>query len=72
MFLTISTSIWSWTIMRPKTPAIRKCLVGHPRWHTHFTPTAASWINQMQRFFADLTERQIQRGVHRSTSDLEA
>jgi transposase len=55
-----------------KTPAIRKWLVGHPRWHVHFTPTAASWVNQIERFFADLTERQIRRGVHRSTRELEA
>jgi transposase len=54
-----------------KTPAIRKWLVRHPRWHIHFTPTAASWINQVERFFADLTERQIRRGVHRSTHELE-
>ena len=55
-----------------KTPAIRNWLVRHPRWHVHFTPTAASWINQVERFFADLTERQIRRGVHRSTRELEA
>jgi transposase len=54
-----------------KTPAIRKWLASHPRWHVHFTPTAASWINQVERFFADLTERQIRRGVHRSTRELE-
>lgn len=35
------------------------------------TPTSASWINQVERFFADLTERQIRRGVHRSTRELE-
>jgi transposase len=54
-----------------KTPAIRKWLSAHPRWHVHFTPTSASWINQVERFFADLTERQIRRGVHRSTRELE-
>lgn len=55
-----------------KTPAIRKWLAARPRWHVHFTPTSASWINQVERFFADLTERQIRRGVHRSTRELEA
>jgi len=54
-----------------KTPGVRKWLVKHPRWHVHFTPTSASWINQVERFFADLTERQIRRGVHRSTRELE-
>ena len=54
-----------------KTPAIRRWLVRHPRWHVHFTPTSASWINQIERFFADLTERQIRRGIHRSTRELE-
>jgi hypothetical protein len=40
--------------------------------HIHFTPTSASWINQVERFFALLTEKQIRRGVHRSTQALEA
>jgi transposase len=43
----------------------------HPRWHVHFTPTSASWLNQVERFFAELTEKQIRRGVHRSTHELE-
>lgn len=54
-----------------RTPAIRRWLARHPRWHIHFTPTSASWINQVERFFADLTEKQIRRGVHRSTRELE-
>ncbi len=54
-----------------KTPAIRKWLAAHLRWHVHFTPTSASWINQVERFFADLTEKQIRRGAHRSTRELE-
>jgi transposase len=54
-----------------KTPTIRRWLVRHPRWHVHFTPTSSSWINQVERFFANLTEHQIRRGVHRSTSQLE-
>jgi hypothetical protein len=41
-------------------------------WHVHFTPTSASWINQVERFFGLLTERQVRRGVHRSTAELEA
>ena len=38
----------------------------------HYTPTSASWINQVERFFADLTEKQIRRGAHCSTAELEA
>jgi hypothetical protein len=37
----------------------------------HFTPTSSSWVNQVERFFATLTERQIRRGTHRSTVELE-
>lgn len=54
-----------------KTPMIRRWLARHPRWHVHFTPTSSSWINQVERFFANLTEQQIRRGVHRSTRQLE-
>ena len=42
-----------------------------PRFHLHFTPTSASWINQVERWFAAITERQIRRGTHRSTTELE-
>ncbi len=55
-----------------KTPAIRAWLAKRPHWHGHLTPTGASWINQVERFFADLTAKQIRRGVHRSTAELEA
>lgn len=54
-----------------KTPTIRNWLARHPRWHVHFTPTSSSWINQVERFFANLTEHQIRRGAHRSTRQLE-
>jgi transposase len=54
-----------------KTPAIRKWFARHPRWFIHFTPTSASWLNQVERFFALLTEKQLRRGVHRSTRELE-
>jgi transposase len=53
-----------------KTPIIRAWLVKRPRWHVHYTPTSASWVNQVERFFALLTERQIRRGVHRSLDAL--
>ncbi len=54
-----------------KTPAIKAWFAKRPRWHIHFTPTGASWINQVERFFASLTEKQLRRGVHRSTQALE-
>ncbi|MCP5233469.1 MAG: IS630 family transposase [Zoogloeaceae bacterium] len=54
-----------------KTPKVRSWFARHPRFHVHFTPTSASWINQVERWFADLTEKQIRRGTHRSTRQLE-
>ena len=54
-----------------KTPAIRTWLAKRPHWHIHFTPTGASWLNQVERLFALLTEKQLRRGVHRSTQELE-
>ena len=55
-----------------KTKLIRYWVAKRPRWHVHFTPTSASWINQVERFFGLLTQRQLRRGVHRSTAELEA
>lgn len=55
-----------------KTALIRAWLAKRPRFHVHFTPTSASWTNLVERWFATLTEKQIRRGVHRSTRALEA
>lgn len=55
-----------------KTKASRDWLAKRPRWHVHLTPTSSSWLNQVERFFARLTERTIRRGVHRSVAELEA
>lgn len=55
-----------------KTALIRNWFAKRPRWHVHFTPTSASWINQVERFFGLLTDKAIRRGVHRSTAELEA
>jgi transposase len=55
-----------------KTKMIRDWFAKRPRWHVHFTPTSSSWINRVERFFALLTDRQIRRGAHRSTAELEA
>lgn len=54
-----------------KTPTVKRWLTRHPRFHVHFTPTSASWLNLVERWFALLTERQIKRGSHRSTQELE-
>ena len=55
-----------------KTPIIRRWLASHPHYHVHFTPTGSSWLNLVERFFAALTEKQLRRGVYRSTRELEA
>jgi transposase len=55
-----------------KTAAIKRWLLRHPRFHLHFTPTGASWLNLVERLFALLTEKQLRRGVYRSTRELEA
>jgi len=54
-----------------KTPAIKNWFARHPRFHVHFTPTSASWLNQVERWFGLLTERALRRGVHRSVAELE-
>lgn len=54
-----------------KTPSIKSWFARHPRFHVHFTPTSASWLNQVERWFATLTEKYIRRGTHRSTRQLE-
>jgi transposase len=55
-----------------KTKLIQDWLAKRPRFHVHFTPTSASWLNLVERWFALLTERQLRRGVHRSTKELKA
>ncbi|GLF99958.1 IS630 family transposase, partial [Streptomyces yaizuensis] len=54
-----------------KTPDIKKWLLAHPRFHLHFTPTSASWLNLVERWFAELTQKKLKRGVHRSVQALE-
>jgi transposase len=55
-----------------KTVLIRRWLARRPRFHAHFTPTSASWLNLVERWFAALTQKQIKRGAHASTRSLEA
>jgi transposase len=55
-----------------KTPEIKKWLLRHPRFHLHFTPTYSSWMNLVERWFAELTNKWLRRGTHRSTKGLES
>jgi transposase len=54
-----------------KAPSVKGWLARHPRFHVHFTPTSSSWLNLVERWFALLSGRQIKRGTHRSTLELE-
>ena len=54
-----------------KTPTIARWLAAHPRFQLHFTPTSSSWLNQVERWFGLLTDKQLRRGVHKSVPALE-
>jgi transposase len=54
-----------------KHPAVKTWLEKHPRVHVHFTPTRSSWLNRVERFFRDITENRIRRGIFRSVPELE-
>jgi transposase len=54
-----------------KTPAIKDWLIKHPRFHLHFTPTSSSWLNLVERWFAELTNRKLRRSAHRNVTELE-
>jgi transposase len=53
-----------------KTPAIQRWLLAHPRFTLHFTPTSSSWLNLVERWFAELTTKKLRRGAHRSVREL--
>jgi transposase len=53
-----------------KTPAIQRWLAAHPRFVLHFTPTSSSWLNLVERWFAELTTKKLRRGAHRSVRQL--
>jgi transposase len=55
-----------------KTPKIQRWLAAHPRFHLHFTPTSSSWLNLVERWFAELTSKLLRRGAHRSVRALNA
>jgi transposase len=54
-----------------KTGSVKRWFERHPEYHLHFTPTSGSWLNQVERFFAEITEKWIRRGVFRSVAALE-
>jgi transposase len=53
-----------------KHPRVQKWLARHPRFHMYFTPTSSSWLNMVERFFRDLTENRLRRGVFRDVEEL--
>lgn len=53
-----------------KHAVIKHWLANHKRFHLHFTPTSSSWLNQVERWFRDLTEKNLRRGIFRSVPDL--
>jgi transposase len=54
-----------------KTPKVKRWFARHPRYHLHFTPTSSSWLNQVERFFAEITRRRIRRGTFTHVRELE-
>ena len=54
-----------------KHPKVKAWLARHPRFHMHFTPTSASWLNLVERFFGEITRKRIRRGVFHSVVDLQ-
>jgi transposase len=54
-----------------KTPSVKRWFERHPEYHLHFTPTSGSWLNQVERFFAEITEKRIRRGAFRNVTSLE-
>jgi transposase len=55
-----------------KTPAVKRWFLRHPEYRLHFTPTSSSWLNQVERFFGEITEKRIRRGTFRSVPALES
>ena len=51
---------------------MKNWLIRHPRFHIHFVPTSSSWLNLVERWFAELTNRKLRRSAHRSVRELEA
>jgi len=68
--LSSSSSCRPSTARSHKTPAIKKWLAAHPRFVLHFTPASSSWLNLVERWFAELTTKKLQRSAHRSVRSL--
>jgi transposase len=54
-----------------KAPAVKRWFARHPEYHLHFTPTSGSWLNQVERLFAEITEKRVRRGAFGSVAALE-
>ena len=57
-------------LRNPQAPEVKKWFAAHPRYHIHFTPTGSSWLNQIERWFAEITAKRIRRGTFRSVKEL--
>ena len=68
----VETTAPGFEALTHKTPDVTAWLAKHPRLQLHFTPTSASWLNLVERFFAEITTRRIRRGSYASVGDLEA
>jgi transposase len=55
-----------------ETPAVKRWIKAHPRFHLYFTPTSASWLNMVERFFAEITQKRIRRGAFKSVAELKS
>ena len=53
-------------------PAVKRWLKSHPRFHLHVTPTSASWLNMVERFFAEITRKRIRRSAFKSVTELKS
>src|SRR5262249_8897329 len=65
----IFISFWTTTALTTH-PQVKKWFHAHPRYHLHFTPTSASWLNQVERWFAEITRKRIRRGTFHSVPEL--
>jgi transposase len=68
----VSLGAWLDNSSTHKTPDIHRWLLRHPRFTFHFTPTSSSWLNLVERWFAELTRKLLQRSAHRTVAALTA
>ena len=72
LHLIVDNYATGWPRATHKHPEVKAWLAKHPRFHMHFTPTSASWLNMVERFFRDITDKRIRRGVFKSVTELKA